>query len=73
MGVWCAWSGVGRQVFYHRSAIQKAASILREPAAALGTDLPDIAFLSQTFQEIIESSAYFSQLIVRLSSDFRTA
>ena len=41
--------------------------------AGLGTDLRDITFLSQTFPEIIESLAYFYQLIRRWSSDFGIA
>ena len=55
----------GRLVSYPRSATQKVASILLALAAALGTDLLVIASLSQTFPEIIELSAYFSQLIER--------
>ena len=62
-----------RPIFCPRNATQKVASILLVLATTLDTDLRVIASLSQTFPEIIELSAYFSQLIEHWFSDFRTA
>ena len=55
-----------------RNVTRKVSFILLVLITEFSTDLLSIAFLSQTFPEIIELSAYFIQLIEHLFSDFRT-
>lgn len=55
-----------------RNVTRKVSFILLVLITEFSTDLLNIAFLSQTFPEIIELSAYFILLIEHLFSDFRT-